>query len=172
MAQDVWKYCSVSPINGWFWGFHPYMGLFSSRKPFCDLFIYCPLIVALIVFCHTPIRKCLLMLFVSCREHSQHRCYHQHRCCYWHYGSDHWHHCTHHWIPSWSSSLPLHQQAELQAWDILSPTAAGNSTTAASWSRVWGGSWTERERAYGPAKSIELKACEVYVPVQHWLSLL
>ena len=24
--------------------------------------------------------------------------------------------------------------------------------------------------AYGPAQSIELKACEAYVPVQHWLS--
>ena len=25
--------------------------------------------------------------------------------------------------------------------------------------------------AYGPAQSIELKACEAYVPVQHWLSI-
>ena len=156
MAQDVWKYCGVSFAS--FWGFHPYMGLFSFRKLFYDLFINLRSVVAVIVFCLynqallTPTSKCLLY---PCREHSQHRCYrqhrcyHQHRCCYRHYGSDHWHHCTHHWIPGWSSGLPLHQQApipELQAWVILSPTAAGSSTTAASWSRVWGGGWTERER--------------------------
>ena len=68
--------------------------------------------------------------------------------------SSYWHHYTCCWSPGWCpdgrSPVLLHQQApipELQAWDVLSPTAAaGNSTTAASWSRVWGGSWTERER--------------------------
>ena len=80
-----------------------------------------------------------------CREWTDHP---QHRCFCGHYSSGDWHHSAYCWIPSWSSSLPLHQEAPnqaLQAWDILSPTATGSSTTAASWSRVWGGSWTERE---------------------------
>jgi len=68
MAQDVhvwmvWKYCGVSPINGWFWGFRPYVGLFSSRKPFCDLFINCPLWLLLSSVIHQPVNACWCYLY-------------------------------------------------------------------------------------------------------------
>ena len=42
ITQDVgmvWMCCGVIPILfGWFWGFHPYMCLFSFGKLFCDLY--------------------------------------------------------------------------------------------------------------------------------------
>ena len=67
------KYCGVIPISSLagFWEFHPYMHLFSFRKPFYDLYI-----------CTSPrnLHKLLVVLFshltpmTSCQQLSDYHC--------------------------------------------------------------------------------------------------
>ena len=113
---------------------HLRLSLNSFRQPNCSP-LFTKGLSYLVVLCDL-----LSAWYYSCRGCTD---YLLHLSCCGGGSSSYWHDYTSCWSPGWRpdwwSPVLLHQQApitELQASLILPPTAAGNSTTAPSWSRV------------------------------------
>ena len=166
MAQDVWmvwKYCGVSPINGWFWGFRPYIACFHPE----NLFVTCLFIALLSSVVHQPVNACWCYLYPAENTLSTDATISTGAAIgitaviigtialitgflagvlVYHCSSKH-------------SSKPETSSHQQQQAKVPQQRAGPEYEEVVE---------LKDNTAYGPAQSIELKACEAYVPVQHW----